>query len=294
MVFFCLLAAVQYYCIGLSIGPFNSPQASMFLQLKNVSAQPIFERMDWVINPDFSLSSTFNQNTSVGLISDNDLLIRAGTVRILRFLQLNTTFGFDQWSTLQESSTLRRCVTAMKCNRGPGGFCDTNSDDPIEQVGDISLGSYLKLNPCRLSDQGTPVMSQSFRQVNHNCSMEKLQDCTKEEEYDMCDFPVFIRQKNCSSPGDNSTLPPSPTPSLRPSPEPTMTPLELTEMTPEPSFSNQPSLQPSSSPSSSPSKEPSPPPPPNNGDNGLQVLSVLVMAVPIGLLVLYVKGLWPF
>ncbi len=212
MVLFCL--TLTQFCIGLSIGPFTSPQPYMFLQIKNVTGTSmLFERMDWFLEGS-TLSSVKNLNVSIGLISDNDLVVRAGEVRILPFSNLPTTHGVYPTSRLE--TTLGRCVTVMKCLRGQQGFCDPYSDTPIDSEDEITLGQYLKLMPCK---EG--AVSQRLIQMNHNCTMEKLTN-------DKCDNPdcnlQVFRNDSMNCHPTTTTTRPSLRPSLGPSPSPSPSP----------------------------------------------------------------------
>lgn len=184
MVLFCSL--LTNFCVGLSIGPLTIGQPSLFLQIKNASSAPIFERMDWTVTANTTLTSTFNPNISVGVISDNDLLVRAGDVRILKFPNLSTEVNTE--TRIQFKTSNDRCITVMQCKRGDEGYCDPQSNEPVEQVSHIQLGTYLKLFPCGTANDSLAI-AQHFYQINHNCTMEKLTNgkCDRVD----CNYPVF-------------------------------------------------------------------------------------------------------
>jgi hypothetical protein len=265
----------------------------MYLQVKNAwgnNTKSIFDRMDWTITNSSTLNAVGNPSVSIGVISDNDLIVRAGQVRVLHFLGLNLDVHIQaQKPPLQTLMTTdKRCLTVMKCQRGNEGYCNPQSTEPVETVSQIQLGAYLKILPC--VHNGTHP-SQQMYQVNHNCSMEKLTNgvCDTPD----CDFQVFRNDTGFCTGGVNNNQTQSPSVqeyeddwsnitsptsspvisrSSSPSSEPTLrvntpSPVTVIEAYYEPSV--QPSVSPSVlvQPNNNVNSTTSPTPKPNNNDD---------------------------
>lgn len=225
---FCL--GVTAACIGLSIGPHTYPVPIRFLQIKNATRSPIFERMDWIVDGKGSLYAAANTDVSVGLLSSRDLAIRTGKIQALRFTSLvSSTVPLEIGKTvhLRLQTRNNKCITVMRCRRKPGGHCDPLSKEPIKSLQEVQMGTYLKLLRCAKH----PHPSQDFVQISHNCTMSKLINGRCDDPD--CNLSVFQNDSSSCNQmeyeyeyeyelinGTDQT--PSITPSVTPSIEPTL------------------------------------------------------------------------
>lgn len=199
MVLFCLLTN---FCIGLSIGPLTYPSPILPLQLKNVSNFPIFERMDWTINNDNTLSCVANLNVTIKDL-DHSLVIaqNGGRLKGLKFPGLYNNSENRNITKLRTKDN--RCITVMRCNprdttdRNRTYYCNPLSNRPIRRLSQATLGTYLKLLRC------DPLLNtaQRFYKMDHNCTLTKLTHC---QEYPECKQWCSLTTNPTQSPTTNN------------------------------------------------------------------------------------------
>jgi hypothetical protein len=153
-------------CIGLSPGPIMFPEPVLYIQLKPITAQ--MSKINWYITENSTIQNVANPNTSIGVVGDNDLSIRAGNIRILRF-----HFNISNSLQVQHRNS---CVTIMKCQARLGNnYCNPDSDEPISSLNELVPGTYLKLLSCC---DNLNIAQRSFTFIGNNCGLlERYPSC---------------------------------------------------------------------------------------------------------------------
>ncbi|MEK6882536.1 MAG: hypothetical protein AABY22_23145, partial [Nanoarchaeota archaeon] len=73
------------------------------------------------------------------------------------------------------------CLSLMKCDAGPGGFCNSAPKQKVAKYGDLKKGSYLQFKVC---DNSTLSLAQSFEidpPCSRNCSNVQLNNTVCDE-----------------------------------------------------------------------------------------------------------------
>ncbi len=142
-----------------------------------------------------------------------------------------------------------RCAGVAKCARGPDGFCDPSSDQPIESPDEAVSGTYVRLFACGTA----PTASKRFvarTDCAPGCSVFMTLDstCQLACANDACGWDSGA----CDTP---SPTPPTLSPTNGPSTSPTIVPTASpsTETPTSSPVSSEPSASPSLSPSTGPS-----------------------------------------
>jgi hypothetical protein len=282
MVLFCIPQIIGF-CVGLSIAPAFVAQPVLYLQIKNTlgNVSSLFNRMDWQWFNEDSLHAWNNPEAKVGLVSKTNLIIRAGNVNLLSFLPQEQT---------RLETTNGQCVTIMQCQRKQLGFCNPNALIPVNDVKEIKLGSYLKLQPCL--SPGHP--SQTLHHIYHNCSFSKLTNTLCDDPD--CNLPEFAYDKGfCPAPSaapsvTTPSVAPSVVPSAQPSAAPSVAPSALPSATPSAAPSATPSV---TAPSAAPSAAPSTAPPSATAPPNQLLGLIALVGLPLPVLPFYYYYFYP-
>ncbi len=191
----------SYHNTDLCIGVSGVAEVGQQLQLKSR-----FNNLNATIKIDWALV-----NETFVKFSGNETLYLDKAATTTRAVLSRQTSGLVLNQTVKLNGT-DLCLTLMKCDVGPGGFCNPASIREVLSVPDIKKGSYLRFRECKSSSLAVSQHFEIDPPCARNCTQAMLNN-TK------CDLECYTKECYYDGGYCNSTAP-----SLAPTTQPTTEP----------------------------------------------------------------------